>query len=79
MAAGRLAPDLEDEVGEAVDDGRGLVEAVAALDHPQRLDPALDAVEVAELLLERGKDRESDQPRCLVAGVDVELVARRAR
>ena len=45
----RLAPELDDEVAEAVDDGRVLTEAGLAVDVPDRPDPPRYAVEVAEL------------------------------
>ena len=50
VAAG-LAPDVEDQLREAVDHGGRLVEAGRAVDEPERLDPARDPVEIAELLL----------------------------
>ena len=53
----------------------GLSKPGAALDQPERLDPARDPVEVAELACERGEDREPDQARGLVALLDVEPVA----
>ena len=68
------SPDLEHEVGEAVDHRRRLVEARRALDQPERLDPAGDPVELAELGSQRGEDREPGQARRLVA-----LLERRAR
>src|SRR4051794_29379960 len=53
--APRVAPERQDQVAEAVDRSRRDVEPVRALDEPQRLDPTGHAVEVSELLLERGE------------------------
>jgi len=73
MPAGR-SPDLSDQVAEAVDHRRSQVEPGRAVDEAERLDPALDAVEIAELVLERGEDREGGEPRGLVAALSVTSV-----
>jgi len=52
MASG-VAPELEDQLAEAVDGGGRDVEVLRALDEAERLDPCGHPVEVAELLLER--------------------------
>ena len=71
-----VAPELEHQVGEAVDHRRRLVEAGRALDQPERLDPTGHPVELAELRLQRGEDRERRQARRLVALLDRELARR---
>jgi hypothetical protein len=65
VAAG-VAPELEDQVAEAVDGGGGHVEVLRALDEAERLDPGGDPVEVAELLLERREHRQSRGASSLV-------------
>src|SRR5687767_1280251 len=49
--ASGVAPELEDQVAEAVDDGGGDVEVLRALDEPEHLDPAGHPVELAESCL----------------------------
>ena len=55
MASG-LAEDLHQQVGTPVDHGRGLVEAGSNIDHAEYLDDALDAIEVAQLGVQRGQN-----------------------
>ena len=70
-----LAPQLQDQVAEAVDDGRRHVEALGAAHEAERLDPGRHAVEVSELLLERGEHRQAGRSRRLVGLLDGDLAA----
>src|SRR5688572_4474431 len=66
MRAAFLAEQLDDEVREAVDDSRLLVEVGCAVDHAEHLDPLDDELEVADLALERRHEVDAGQPRGLV-------------
>src|SRR5512134_1784200 len=60
-------PELEDQVGEAIDH-RGLaVKAGRSVHHAEGAHPAIDTVEIAELPLETGEDRERSAPRRRIA------------
>ena len=72
VAAG-VAEHLHEQVGAAVDHGGGLVETGRDVDHAEHLDDALDAVEVAELGVERREDRERGHPRRPAAVVEREV------
>src|SRR4051794_5058636 len=73
--ASRVAPEAEDEVAEAVDGGRRGIEALRAADEAEGLDPGGHAVEVAELLLERGEDRQAGGAGGVVGLLDGHLGA----
>ena len=67
-----VAPELDDQIAEPVDDAGVLAEARRAVHVTDSPEPLRDAVEVAELALERCKDRERGQsgrfePKKLVA------------
>lgn len=61
MAAG-LTENVDQQVRASVDDRRRLVETGPDIDHTEDLDDAIDAVEIAELGLQRGQDREGGHP-----------------
>jgi hypothetical protein len=67
----RLAPELDDQVAEAVDDGSVLPETRLAMYVADGPDPLRHPIEVAELAFERGEDREGRQARRLVRLVEV--------
>src|SRR5580693_4286936 len=61
VLAGVRAPEVEDEVGEAVDHGRGPGEPGGGVDHAEDAEPAGDPVQVAEGALQAGEDGEGGQ------------------
>ena len=63
----RIAPDLDDQVAETVEDLGVLMETGRRLHVANRPQPLRHPVEVAELLLERGDDRKARQPRRPIA------------
>ena len=58
MRADIGAVELEDQVGEAVDDERLAVEARCGVDHAEDPAPARDAIEIADGPLQAAEDRE---------------------
>jgi hypothetical protein len=66
-----FAPELDDQVTEAVYNGGVLAEAGLAVDVPDRTNPLRDPVEVAQLALERREDREAGHTRGLVGLIKV--------
>src|SRR6185503_15711989 len=61
---------LEDQIGEAVDHERLLVESGCRVDHAEHARPGADSIEIAELALEVAEDRESHKSRRLVTLLD---------
>src|SRR6185369_10632515 len=55
--------DLDDEIGEAVDDGRLPIEAGRRIDHAEDADPCCDPVEAAELAPQACEDGQARQTR----------------
>jgi len=64
---GRRPPEFDDQVAEAVDNRGVVLEAGRAMDVTDDLQPLHDAVQVAELSLERREHRERGEPGRLVA------------
>jgi hypothetical protein len=60
----RLAPKLDDEVTEAVDNGGILAKARLAVDVADGADPLRYAIEISELAFEGSEDRKGSQARC---------------
>src|SRR5229473_8639819 len=58
MGSGLGSKELEDEVGEAVDDGRLLDKAGCGVDHPENAHPMRDAVEIPKLAFEIAEHRQ---------------------
>src|SRR5712671_84385 len=58
MGSGLGSKELEDEVGEAVDDGRLLDKAGCGIDHAENAHPMRDAVEIAKLTFEIAQHRQ---------------------
>src|SRR5262249_50709767 len=75
VLAALRAEELVEEVGGAVDHLGHAVEAGRHVDHAHQSHDALDAVELAQLLLEAREDRQRDQPRGGVALLDGEVAA----
>jgi hypothetical protein len=73
--ASGVAPQLEDQVAEAVDGGGGDVEVLRALDEAEHLDPGGHPVELAELLLERREHRQGGGTGSVVGLLDGDLGA----
>ena len=71
--ASGVAPELEDQVTEAVDGGGGDVEVLRALDEAEHLDPDGHPVELAELLLERREHRQGGGAGGVVGLLDGDL------
>jgi hypothetical protein len=61
-----LAPDLDDQIAEAVHDLGILVEVGRALNVADRPQPLRHAIEVTQLALERREDREPREPSGVV-------------
>ena len=84
MAGGRpgvtadFTPDLHDQVTEAVDDPRVIVEIGRRLDVADGSQPLRYSIEVAEFLLEGGDDRKTGQPRGPIALLNAEICSNHA-
>lgn len=74
MASG-IAPELDHEVAEAVDDGRVLAEVGRAVHVANGPDPLRHAIEIAEFPLQGCKDRQTREARSLVALLDGQVTA----
>lgn len=72
MSSG-VAPQLDDEVAEAVDNGGVLAKARLAMDVADGANPLRDATEITELLFERCEDRQSGQTGGVVALLEGEV------
>ena len=71
----RLAPKLDDEVTETVDDGGILAKARLAVDGADGADPLRYAIEFSELALEGSEDRKGGQASRLVGLICREVAA----
>src|SRR5690348_13997685 len=66
VRAGLLAPQLQDQVGEAVDHRRLPDETRRGVDHAERAYPVRDAIQVAELPLQAAEHGQRGEPRGFV-------------
>jgi hypothetical protein len=71
----RISPQLDDEVAEAVGDGRVLCEARLAVDVADGANPVGHAIELPELTLEGSEHRKSGHACRLIALVKCQLAA----
>ena len=70
-----IAPQLDDEVAEAVHDKRVLVEAGRGLDVADSAEPFGDAIEFTKLLFQRGQGGKRRESGRLVALLDRQIIA----
>src|SRR5215203_2284615 len=77
--AAALAKERDEQVRCTVDHAWRVEEIVSAVHHSQQLDDAADAVEVADLRLQRGETGEHTQLRRLVALLNRQVTAELAR
>ena len=76
--AARVAPEVDDEIAEPVDDQRFLIEPGRGMDVSDSAQPLRHAVESTELLLQRGEYPETGQTSGVVTLFDGQLVANAA-
>lgn len=71
----RIAPKVDHEVAEAVDDGCVLAEIRRAMHVSDRPDPLTYPIEVAEFLFQRGQYRQSRETRRFITLLDGQIAA----